>query len=316
MPTNTIIQTFLTQLMLAKESSFQTATTASGASIAAKNPKASEIFESLIDQDYRGHAAMDYAYFQGVGHSEIDLPDMWFYADDYGHFFTAILGQDTATTGATSTSHAITLLDGLPPSYTLTDYNGIDSRQYAGLYFEEVDMKWTTPGRLTLSAKAQGKTATTTSKPSFPSYSSASVYLPWEIASTINGAANAHIINMELALKRKVEPIWGMSNSQQPNLGSVGPLEVTGKIDFVVADNTELNLYLNNTQPAATFKWVGATTTDTMNIHFQSLAFESPTVTDRGKDYLVVTSSYRGIYNSTDAGPLKITLTNSRTASY
>ena len=313
---NTIIQTFLTQLLLAKETTFQTGTTASGVSVAAKNPKATEIFESLIDQGFRGHAAMDYAYAQGAGHSEIDLPDMWFYADDYGHFFMAMLGTDTATTSASSTSHAITLLDGQPPSYSLTDYNGIDSRQYAGLYFEEMSMKWTTPGRLTLAARAQGKTAATVSKPSFPAYSSASVYLPWQMASTINGAANVHIINMETSLKRKVEPIWGMTNSQQPNLGSVGPLEVTGKLDFAVADNTELNLYLNNTQPSATFLLTGASTINTMALHFNSLVFETPTVTDRGKDYLIVNATYRGIYNATDTGPLKVTLTNARTASY
>jgi len=60
-PTNTIIQTFLTQLLLAKESSFQTATTVGGASIAARGPKASEIYASGLDQGYRGHAAQDYA---------------------------------------------------------------------------------------------------------------------------------------------------------------------------------------------------------------------------------------------------------------
>lgn len=315
MPTNTIIQTFLTQVLLAKEASFQTATTAGGASIASKNPKASEIFPSIIDQGYRGHAAMDYALYQDVGHSEIDLPDMQFYPADSGHFLVAMLGQDTATTSASSTSHAITLLDGLPPSYTITDYNGIDSRQYAGLYFSEVTLKWLTPGRFTASAKAAGMFATTTSKPAFPAYDSASVYIPWEMASTVS-AANTHIINMELDLKRKVDPIWGMNNSQQPNLASVGPLEVTGKIDYAVADNTELNYYLQNTQPQATFLFTGASTVNTMKLHFQTLAFETPTVTDRSKDYLVVTSTFRGIYNSTDAGPLKITLTNSRTASY
>lgn len=313
---NQIIQTFLTQLMLAKETTFQTATTVGGASIAAKSPKANEVFESLYDQGYRGHAAQDYAYLQGVGHSEIDLPDMWFYADDYGHFLMSVLGTDTATTSASSTSHALTLFDGLMPSYTLTDYNGVDTRQYAGLYFEEVSLKWTNPGRLTLSAKAQGMTATTANKPSFPAYSSASVFLPWQMASTINGAANARIITMESTLKRKVEEVWGMSNTQQPNLASGGPLEVSGKIDFAVADNTELNLYKNNTQPAATLLLTGASTINTMNIHFNDLAFEAPSFVDRTRDYLVFTSTYRGIYNATDSGPLKITLTNGRTASY
>ena len=312
---NTIIQTYLTQLLLAKEGSFQSATTANGVQMPARNPKASEIFPSIIDQGFRGHAAMDYALYFDGGHSEIDLPDMQFYPSDSGNFLMAMLGTDTATTSASSTSHVITLLDGLPPSYTLTDYNGIDSRQYAGLYFSEVNLKWLTPGRFTASAKAAGMFATTTSKPNFPAVDSSSVYLPWEMAATVS-AANTHILNMEVDLKRAVEPIWGMTNSQQPNLASVGPLEVSGKIDFAVGDNTELNYYINNTQPQATFKFVGASTVNTMTLHFQTLAFETPTVTDRSKDYLVVTSSFRGIYNSTDAGPLKITLTNARTAAY
>ena len=312
---NTIVQTFLTQVMLAKETTFQTATTVGGASIAAKNPKANEIFGTGLDQGYRGHAAMDYGYFQLEGHSELDLPDMWFYADDYGHFFMSVLGTDTATTSANSTSHVITLLDGLPPSYTITDYNGVDTRQYAGMYFEEVTMKWTTPGRLTLSAKAQGMTAATSAKPT-AAYSSANVYLPWEMASTISGASNPRIINMEQSLKRKVEPIWGMTNSQQPNLGSVGPLTVTGKIDFAVADNTELNYYKSNTQPAATFLLTGASTINTMTLHYNTLVFEQPSFVSRAKDYLVFQSTFRGIWNATDSGPLKITLTNARTASY
>src|SRR5215471_12430609 len=66
-------------------------------------------FEDIFDDSYRGNAAQEQAYYQGVGWSDLNWPNMNFYPDDSGTFLMALLGLDTLTgTARTGTLNGAT----------------------------------------------------------------------------------------------------------------------------------------------------------------------------------------------------------------
>lgn len=303
---------------LSKESAWGTAV-APATFYPSKNPKVDTVFTDILDDGYRSNASKDQGYYQGEGHSEIDLPDIKMYPDDAVHFLMAMLGAD-AVTGAGPYTHTITLLNtALPPSYTVAKYDAAvaTARQAAGVNFEEVQLKFANPGIFNVAVKGRGKIPTNATKPT-AAYSSAGIYLPWQAALTIAGGASTKLIDMELTLKRKIDQIWGIGGTQDVSGQNVDVLEVAGKLTFVPADYTEYNYYVNNTQPTVSIVFTSGT--NTLTLQMSKVAFVAPTPLDSGSPYLKVPASFRAIANSTDAGvgnaPLKVIAVNSRSAAY
>jgi hypothetical protein len=56
-------------------------------------------------------------------------------------------------------------------------------------------------------------------------------------------------------MKRSVTPVYGIASTQNPYQVFLDPLEVTGKITFMMENDTELTRFLNNTQPAIVLNW-------------------------------------------------------------
>jgi len=284
-----------------------------------KNPKHIVKYETINDDGFRSNAAMTQGYFQGPGHTEITTGDMNFYPDDSGHLLMGLFGAD-AITGAGPYTHALTLLNtALPPSYTFVKYDGnlATARSAAGCYIEELSMKFVNPGRLTLAAKAKGKIETNVTKPT-NTYSTQAIYMPWQGALTLGGAGNTKLINLDMTIKRPVDLIFGMSNSQDATAANVGPMQITGKMTFAITDFTEINYYLNNTQPITSLVFTSGA--NTMTIVMSKTAFQDPTELDHGSNYAKVTASFEAIANSTDAGagnsPAKITLVNTKAVAF
>src|SRR5215472_18482220 len=84
-------------------------------------PKFSVVYEPIEDIGFRSNASELQAWYQGVGSTMVELPDMLFYPNASGHLLMAMLGVDTNVT----TTHTLTLLNtGLPKSYTLGKFWG------------------------------------------------------------------------------------------------------------------------------------------------------------------------------------------------
>jgi hypothetical protein len=96
--------------------------------------------------------------------------------------------------------------------------------------------------------------------------------------------------------------------------GNVGPVEMTGKLAFAVNDSTELNYYLNNTQPILSTVFTSGS--NSLTIVMSKCAFIKASVIDSGSPYIKVTSPIRAIRNSTDSGCGKITLLNPKNTAY
>ena len=288
----------LTHLGYAKETIWGTPVAATKW-IPVKNPKPEDVTKFIDDKGLRGAMADLYATYQGLGNGTYGW-DGDFYPDLCPFLFLMLFGQDTVT-GTTNYTHKFQLAAAQPPSHTLSDFNGINERQFAGAMLEQLDLKFAVDGGLEYSAKTSSKlsaAATTTT----PTYGTIPPLLGWQGALTIAGAANTDLIGFDMSIKRKPNIITTAQNTQAPKGIILGPMSVTGKMTFAVEDDTELTNYLNNTQPA-----VLLTLTQNVNVvltlQMSKCALKKAAYA-RSKDYVELDMNYEAIYNVTDGGPM------------
>jgi Phage tail tube protein len=189
--------------------------------------------------------------------------------------------------------------------------------QSAGVYWSDLQFKFMNPGKLTVAAKGTGKIQTQATKAT-NSYEANSVFLPWQAVFTLAGAGNTKIFDASINLSRPVEWIWGFSGTQDGTGGNVGPLRIKGTFTAASTDLTELNYYLNNTQPVASIVFTSGT--NTLTFQMSKTAFVDPTELDHGNPYARTTMNFDAVANSTDAGtgnaPIKVILVNTRNTAY
>jgi hypothetical protein len=112
----------------------------------------------LEDKNWRGSMVEDYGIVQGNIYSEFDFGGDVF-ADTIGWPVAGVLGDVTTTGASDPYTHAIAIKNnsnGQTTSYTITDYDAVNARQFAGVQFHEVDFKFTADGLLTYAAKGTG----------------------------------------------------------------------------------------------------------------------------------------------------------------
>jgi hypothetical protein len=132
------------------------------------------------------------------------------------------------------------------------------------------------------------------------------------------GTLDPTCTSFELTLKRKVDLIYGLANSQDPIVIQRGQLSCDGKAKFVARDEVPLLNMINNTQGQVQILMdngiVGAGQRG-ITCNFQQASWEGAKL-DEGKQATMWDVGIDGIANSTDAGatgglsPLKITLIN------
>jgi hypothetical protein len=269
----------------------------------------------ILDDGYRGDAAKDQGYYQGVWTSAFSGAIPGLYADSGGHFLMGIMGADSVT-GAGPYTHAIKLATGLPPSYTWSDFtsatSGGQARQYPGHYFSDVSLQFTAANELLkIAPKSIGKKSAIVAKPS-ETYTTQAPFLGWQGALTLNSAANARMKSCTIDLKRTISMEKGSGGTQDPDFASVGQLEVTGKAQFIMVDETDMLLELNNTQPI--FSLLFTSGANTLTATMSKCAMKG-TQTVAG-DLLIYDVTFRGIKNTTDAGPIQFSLVNTKSAAF
>jgi hypothetical protein len=311
-------QTALIQVGLARETTWGTPV-ASTTFFPIKAPKGFvPNYDQIDDDSFRNNLSDIQGSYQGVGRTQFDLPDMLFYPNASGFLPFAMLGAD-AISGAGPYTHVLTLLNsGQPTSWTLTKFDNLiaTARRISGAYFNEVTMRFANPGKFTIGAKGIGKIADTAAKPA-ASFDAAPIFLPWQAALTLSGA-NTKLVDMEVSLKRGVDLIFGMNNTQDATQASVDQLSVTGKMTFVPTDDTEKGYYTSHTQPAASVLFTSGA--NTLTLQMTKCTFTDPVDIDPGSPYEKLSMSFKGVANATDAGtgnsPIKVTLVNTQATAY
>jgi hypothetical protein len=310
-------------LGIAKEATKGTAVTATNfIPYTVTSFKPVDVIDPLFDTGVRGSMVENYAYIQGRKHSTIDLGGA-VYADAIGYWLTGILGDVTTTGSSAPYTHAISLKnavggtgDAQPVSYTLTDFYSAGTRQYAGVQITDFNMTFNADQMLEYTIKGMGYGSATTSAPA-PSFSTVLPTQVWTGTVSIGGSTVGYTRMASLDLLRKAEPIYGISNTQNPYQIFVASLTAKGKATFVMQDDTELTRYLTNTQPALTFTFAtGSGATATQVAFTMSQGAYTTAAIERNTDYVEVTVDFEGLGNTTDAGatsgysPVKFTIKN------
>lgn len=283
-----------------------------------------DIVDPLYDTGLRGSNALNYNYIPGRTRSTVDFGGAVF-ADTVGYGIAGLLGS-VATTGASAPfTHTISLFNSLasggdvqPISYTLTDFYAVDVRSYPGCQFSDFSLKFNADGMLEYDAKSTGWASETVSDPT-PTFSTILPTPVWRGTVSVGGSTVATAMTGNIDMKRPATPIYGISATQDPYQVFLGPLEVTGKITFVMEDDSELLNFLNNTQPALVFNW--AYGSGAAEVQIQATLTKGAYTTgviERGEDFVQVSVDFNAQANTTDDGasggfsPIKWVLKNAK----
>ena len=292
--------------------------------VAKDSLKPQDIVDPLYDTGLRGSNVLNYAYIQGRTRSTVDFGGAVF-ADTVGYGIAGLLGS-VATTGASAPfTHTISLKNSLtsdvdvqPISYTLTDFYAVDVRSYPGCQFSDFSLKFNADGMLEYDTKTTGWASSTVADPT-PSFSAILPTPVWRGTVTIGGAQVATAMSGNIDMSRPVTPVYGISNTQNPYSVFLGPLEVTGKITFLMETDAELTRFLNNTQPAIVLNWSYGAGASAVQIQATiSKGAYTAAMIERGEDFVQVSIDLNGQSTTTDAGstggfaPIKWVLQNAK----
>ncbi len=310
----------LTKVGLAKEPSWGT-TTAPTVLLPVAPPTFSLPFEQILDQGLRGIAAMDFGAYQGVGRAEASLAGPA-YPELVGFFFKGILGAESKTGETAPYTHTFSLASTLP-SFSIQDENGIQPYRYIGMLLGELGLSYSSAeGALNYTASLTGKTKEDVTA-SIPADASLMPFLGWTVYATINDVGAVCVIEGEWTLSREIALVYCGSvaegGTQYPVRAYAGPLEVTGRATLDFLANSDVSRYLSKYQGpfVLDFEYGSGAGLKKLTLTATEMDFgEGPVEIDRSGVHLTLAYSMRAIYNTTDAGQIKVVLKNARDTVY
>lgn len=275
----------------------------------------------LKDRGLRSSAVEEYANQQGTRLAMVKLGGDVF-PDTFPYFVGGVTGAADFS-GGTPNTHTFSVkntTDTQPTPFLLWDFNGTDQRMYAGAKVEQLDVNFDPSGLLTWQASLQswmsGPVPSTT-----PSYSSVSVAPTWQVQATIGGTNVLYVMTANLSIKRPVESIYTLQNIQDPYKLWSRPQTIEGSMNVVMEDNTQLNNFLNNSQPSLTLLFTpSGANPNTIQFTMTKCNFETgkPKQTG-GRGFVELAINFRGLANTTDAttagtgfSPVKVTCKNAK----
>lgn len=267
--------------------------------------KVEDDIKKVEDQARRGVLSKTFAVYNTVQSGKVEM-DMDAYPELLGYFFKAILGQDTVT-GTGPYTHTFKVMNALPPSMTIFDYNTITYRQYPGAVLHDLSLKFDTEDLLKVSAKFESfASVTTTSQTNTDT--TTDPFKGFQATLQLGGSPNTNLVGGEISIKRDVKLIYGANNTQNPTKFSAGRIEVTGKLTFDIEDESEWLLYRNGQTPSLQLLFTRDTNT-TLQFTCSKIDITKAHI-DRSQEFLRVDMDFKALYNTTDAGMIQIVLKN------
>lgn len=227
------------------------------------------------------------------------------------------------TTGLTT--HQFSLLNNSltgnqPPSATITDYDGEESRQITGCQLDELTIKGNGTTLVDYVCTWFGNPATTAGAPS-PAYSGTQTPAPWTVQASLGGSQVATIIDWEFDFKRGVKPIPALTGTEAYFEYFADVLQAKGKLTFVEQSGSPyLTDFLNGTRIALDLTVTDLEAGATLNIHSSKAQYTTGAI-DRSKEWVEVPVDFQLLPTAADAlaggvSPVLITVANSQTAAY
>lgn len=209
------------------------------------------------------------------------------------------------TAVTTPYSHQFALLNsgtGQPPTYTITDYYTVNTRQYPGYLYTDVAFKFAGDGLVTYTAKGMGYPSLTTTKP-VPAYTPERVIAGLTGTVQIGGATTTILISGEVNIKRGATIIQAVNGIQAPRNIWGGKVTVTGKLTLVMEDETQLVNYITNAQPALDINYAfgAGAAARRFGLHCSKAVYKDANVV-RGKDYVELDVGFTAKATAADVG--------------
>jgi hypothetical protein len=288
--------------------------------IPVKNITPFDNIKYLTDEGWRSSMVANFGEVQGPIYSEFEFGGDVF-PDTIGYSIAGVLG-DYAKTGASAPyTHTMSVLNsgnGQATSYTLTDFNSYNAREFAGAQFGSLEFKFSADGLLEYTAMAQGYGSVTDTTPT-ASFSTLAPTPVWVGTTTIGGTLSTKLTEGSVSIKRPLTPIFTVDGSQNPYQIFQGAVEVEGNLKLIMEDDTDLTRYLSNTQPSLALDFsqgTGGSLTQLL-LTMTKAAFVVAKV-DRSKDFVELDVNFKAVANTTDVGasagysPIKVTLKNAK----
>jgi len=307
-------------LGMAKETTYGTAVAAT--TFTPATSLAPEDVKNYVgDQAMRGSAVDSYNQLATQGWSTYSY-DQPVYMDTIGVPLKGILGAEDLSGAGPYTHVFATMNTGTyqPPSYTLSDYNGFNTRQFPGFMFSQVQFTLSPTGLLTASVQGTGLASATTTKPT-QTFSAKTASAGYTGVITLGGTATTLVENATFTIARQVNPITAVNNSTSPTAIWAGSVSVTGQMTLIYNDDTFLTPMLGSTSTSVDILYTNGA--DSLKLHCTSGLFTKAPVTRGGNGWMEITVDFTGVANTTDANtagtgysPVKATLINTTSAAF
>ena len=267
--------------------------------------KPEDDIKKIYDEGRRANLSKLFQVYDGVTSSKVDI-SMNAHADAVGYFLKAILGAATVTGTTPNFTHTFKVVNAMPLSTTLSFFNGVAERAYAGSMITDLSFKFDNEGILSMDAKYIGqKSAVVTT--TTPTYSAIAPFLGYQTTLTIGGSANTNVVGGEINIKRDAKLLYTSNNSATASKASSGRIEVSGKFTFDVEDESELNMLGSADAPIVlTF----TQNTNLMLTFTFTLADIKKASIDSSQEFVRCDVEFDAIYNATDGGMCQIVLKN------
>jgi len=213
--------------------------------------------------------------------------------------------------------------NGQPPTHTVTDYTGltptVGARAYPSLCVAQLD--FTGNAERLFEAKVSGNSWVSAAAAQKPTNTTTFVTpIPnWRSTVTIGGSPLYDIGEWTISIKRQLQVYWTNQGFQNPFIIARGPIDVTGTINYTVAqDESPLTQMLNNTQPTAVIavnNGLSGTNQLSFSFDIHTCAFIKAKP-ERSSVLFGYQDEYVGVANTTDVGgsgglgPIKVTVIN------
>lgn len=201
-------------------------------------------------------------------------------------------------------------------TYSLLVWDTVAWSSYSYGVFSDLSVKIDPKASVVLSTKLTsmpGVSATTAT----PTFTGLDPHLGWEWAQTNAGGSSTRGLELDMTIKREVDPVHSSDGIQAPREIFQGALDADGTYKAIFENTTDLQLYLTNTQQPAV-----ATLTQPISRGGSILTMtmsQSAWTTgkrDLGSSYVQADYSLSGVYNATDGGALSVTLANFVSTAY
>lgn len=320
---------FYTALGMAKESSWGT-DTAPTVWHPITNPRFDPGgLQHIMDDNFRGLAAVDFDMLPGPGNGSFSFGG-GIYMDSSPMFFASIIGPD-AIAGASPYTHTFALT-AAPDSHSLEEQTNVQSYRYNGSRLTEFGVSFNAAtGMAQYSVQGASKVGLEQASPTstaFTAESAISAVAGWQGSLTVAGGAAAILLEGQVTFSRQQRIIHGFTNtaggSQDVNAMYPLALQVTARLTFNYSQSTELYMAYPKTGQSlagaavtknAVVISLKRSATEIMAITLTKAAWRQFQRENQDGTYTGV-ALLHGIYNATDAGPVKVVCTNNRSTAY